>query len=600
MYNSSEKNTGAALAHIRPTACILRSVPLIALILVMTVNAPALRAQTARDASPYTQEAAPYSQHDRVISLIVDLANQAYLSRDTEFAIRAQAQAGQLVWPHDRDQARKIFRRAFRRLVHLAADSQPASTPEPAKMQQLRVELLNQIASCDAALADQLARELVLSKKSPAVGSGDFATSYSHDPVDVEGRELLVSVALRVAEVDSARAASLGQLSLEAGISPYFDRLLMLIFKPDPMLADQLFSDAVDYLERTEPVSPGDLRTLSFYLVSTASSPDKHRHRPCAITRFLSLAFDVVMRDCASSQAAGSQGIAGQSFEVYCTGKYLLELLPHYLPDRTALLKNRLSQLDDRDPHGGASVISAAQPLRPSAIEQAARSSANERDRDLLYTRAALGWLARGELREAQRAASNIANLEIRDRVLHPVARRLMSQARFKDAIPIARLIQDRAVKADILVRLAQVSLSSRNTACARTLLDLAELEAAKIETPLVRARSLLAVVAGLSAFDPARAFAVMREAVGFINDIPAQKLRAFNPEQAIPNIEVGELYQIIYASPLAGLARLDFDRALLLSRQLNGKEISLMAQLAACRGGLQPVASSKGERNEN
>src|SRR5205085_10404552 len=94
---------------------------------------------------------------DRMMELIIHLADQAHLSQDRGLAVRAQAQAGLLVWPYNRDQARTIFRRAFSELLPSAADFEPASAVEIAQRQQLRIEFLCQIAGCDPEMAETLA-----------------------------------------------------------------------------------------------------------------------------------------------------------------------------------------------------------------------------------------------------------------------------------------------------------------------------------------------------------------------------------------------------------------------------------------------------------
>jgi hypothetical protein len=387
-------------------------------------------------------------------------------------------------------------------------------------------------------------------------------------------------VALRVAEANGERAMRLGQLSLEAGISPDFNRLLMLIEETNSALAYRLFSKAVDYLKRVKHVLPDDVRTLSFFLISSVGASGKDRRARNVIIRFLNLAFDVVMRDCPVDQTASLNAI-DQSFATYCAGKYLMELLPRYMPDRAAQLQRRLSELGDREPSSTVTSSSAAQLIHPVAIEQVARDS------DLLYARAVFAWLARKDMREAQRAALNISNPEMRDRALLPVARQLMSKARIKDALLIAPLIQSRIARTDLIVRLAEAVIALGNTTCAKTLLDLAELEAAKIEKPFARAQSLLAIAADFSPFNSARAFIVMQEAVKVINETFIDA-----------NAQAKWLLHLSFTNSLTALARQDFDRALLLAQQLTDKETSLMAQLAACRGGLRPKGfEQRGEK---
>src|SRR5262249_28418698 len=154
---------------------------------------------------------------------IVGLAEQAQHSRDTGFAIRAQAQGALLVWPYDRQKARAINQRAFRRLLRAGAGLEPASALEAAARQQLRVEFLSELASYDPELADQLTRAYVLSKGSltspRANNSGwprDSQWAAAQNAPQAEGRELLVTIALQMAGADKIRAAALGQLSLEA------------------------------------------------------------------------------------------------------------------------------------------------------------------------------------------------------------------------------------------------------------------------------------------------------------------------------------------------------------------------------------------------
>ena len=573
----------------------------LAFIFMAVVSAPAPSASSGR--------AAARNRHDdRVISLIIEVANQAQYSSDISFAVRVQAQAGLLLWPYDRDQARAILRRAFQPLLRSPIDFQPVSALEAAKRQQLRVEVLNQIAGCDPEMAEALARSFALPP--PAVIEPvSFTASEGVSPLvatqgrlETESRELLVSVALRLAEVHKHRAAALAQLSLGAGISPYFDRLLLRIGKSDQTLADRLFCSAVDYLERSRRVSLDDVHTLSFYLVSAGGAADRDRPTQAAIIRFLDLACEVVMRSDSISQAeTAGRGASDQAFQFSSTAKYLAELLPRYLSARPARLQTRLAGLAARQAAGPASDVRPAPPVHPHAIEQAARDSAAGRGRDELYARAAFAWLARAEFREAQRVAANIADPEARDRVLLAVARRLVSKAYIKDALLIVPLVQDQAAKTDLLVRLAQAALTLQKAQCAKTLLDLAGLEAAKIEWPFARAQSLLSIVAGLSASDPARAFVVMQEAVDSLNEVSARELQAPDPAPSEPEpagAQTDDLFQS-FASSLTTLARLDFDRALSLAQQLTDKEASLIAQLAACRGGCDQRPHTRGERND-
>ncbi|HKQ04522.1 MAG TPA: hypothetical protein VJ464_05290 [Blastocatellia bacterium] len=587
------------LAFRRHIARAWRSVQLISLIFFMAVMGA-----SSPNASP-NPPAASSRHEDQVMKLIVQMADQAQLSSDAVVAARAQAWAGLLLLPYDREQARAIFRRAFQPLMRSPIDFQPASAFDAARRQQLRVEFLDHLVIYDPEMADTLARSFVLpsaavsnegARRTPSAGLPPWAAVQGR--LEAESRELLVSVAMQMAEVDKERALALARMSLAIGVSPYFDRLLMRLDERDPALADQLFSDAVDYLQHSRRISPNDAHTLSLYLMSAVGSADKDRPPRAAVVRFLNLACDLVMSGDGVGQVESLRRDAtDSSFQLYCTGKYLLELLPRYLPARAAQIRPRLAELGAEQTSGPAGDVRPTPPIQPDAIEQAARKSAEPGDRDELYAKTAFGWLANGELQAAQQAATNIASREMRDRVLVAVARRLLSKARNQEAMQIVPLLADKVAKTELLVRLAQAASALRNSVGAKSLLELAEFEALKIERPAARARLLLAIVTGFAPFDSPRAFAAMQEAVNSLNAVVAGEAQAFNPEQDIPcalDAEPEGSLRSGLAGSLTSLARADYDRALLLAQQLAGKDISVIAQLAVCQGGLRPEAAQR------
>jgi hypothetical protein len=613
MYTPLAENLVASPAFSRFRARVSRIFRSILLVFVFmaVASAPTPSASSGRAAAPNRHD----DNLDRVLKLILDVTEQARLSTDTAFAVRMQMQAALLLWPYDHDQARAIFRRAFQPLLRSPLDSGSGSMLEAARRQQLRVEVLDQIAGCDAEMAEALARAFafpsaVMEAVSYTPSAGVSPTIATQGRLDPQGRELLVSVAMRLVEVNKDRAAALAHLSLGAGISPYFDRLLLRVRKNDHALANRLFSDAVDYLEQGRLASPGDIHTLSFYLISTKHPGGRDQLTRATVVKFLNLACDAVTRkDDAIKAEAARQETTIQPYQLYSTAKYLSELSSRYLPARAAVLQAWLAEQGDRQPAGPAGDARSTRHARtaplvqPAEIEQAARNSQDERERDALYARAAFAWLARAEFQQAQQAAANIASADMRDRMLLAVARRLLAKARAKDALLIAPLVQDRAGKADLLIKLAQSAVAGGNLRCARTLLDLAGLEAAYIPCAFVRAQSLLAIAGSLSAPDSARAFTVMQEAVNAINEIPAaepQALDAGPSNSCAAGAQAEDLFELGFAGSLTALARVDFDRALLMAQQLTGKEASLIAQLAVCRGGCGQKPYNRDEKNEH
>ena len=596
-------------------------------------GAVALRAQHPRVAETV-------EQNGRVTFLLANLADQARLSDDLAFAARAQSQAATLLWPYDRERARAIFRRAFQSLapsLSLKAGETNASNGEVTRpsrsdmtvseRQQLRAELLNHIAGCDPELAEDLARALVYSldaakesNGSPVAGASEaspFLPVSISSRNEVERREVLIGVALRVVEREPHRAMTLGQLSLAMGISPNFARLLILMRAADRGLADLLFSSAVGYLERSRTADLSDIHTLGSYLISPSASPVEGSMNRSVIVRFLKLTFEEVMR---RSKPAVIQAdlsfndraaIADQSAAAYFIGRQLSGLFAGYLPDRLAELQRKVAELSEESAPEKVVDLSQveAQTSDPSDIVYEARISSDEDERDSLYARAALAWLNKGEMNEAQAAASQITGLEIRDRVLTRIARRQALEGRIDDAVFVARRIGEVTARAGMLVRLADSALVSRDRVRATELLNEAEKEIAKARPSIARSQSLLTIASSFSAFDTLRAFEVMQTAVKSINGLFNLQESPAPPEQPFilqanpaPAVSSDEIYNLDFEGTLAVLAQVDFDRALLLAQQLDIKDASVIAQLAVCQGGLtvRPAGEHSAESEED
>ena len=135
------------------------------LISILLINAIALNAQIAPPGNAPCPEAGVIAQHaDRILPLLAALADQATLSADLTFAVRAQSQAATLLWPYEREQTRAIYRRAFQSLVCNDSATPKAASVHPSSRlaitaiakQHLLVELLQEIAGRDSGLAEDL------------------------------------------------------------------------------------------------------------------------------------------------------------------------------------------------------------------------------------------------------------------------------------------------------------------------------------------------------------------------------------------------------------------------------------------------------------
>ena len=592
-------------------------------------------AQSQQSATPPAQDSeAVARQNTRIVSLLEQLADQARASENLAFAVRAQSQAARLLWVQDPDRARAIYQRAFQSLAPGAspkprdnadgAEASKARLASPAEQRQLRSELLNQIAARDPELAEELTHSLADSVEgskngctdsgSPDCGSNGGglsrtppgpATTKTRD--DAERCELLMSAALQVVERDPQQAMAFAQMSVALGISSNLARLLPLMRTGDAERADLIFSNAVARLERSPQVALADVHTLGSYVVSVVNSGSKQPLSRPLVVRFLNFAFDQI----AARESAPLRGARRDDSSLYFIGRQLTELFARYLPYRLGQLQRYVSEQNDVGSYDETIDADALRVSAPDDIASDAIDATDPVERDSLYARAALAWLTRGEVREAQAAALKISDAATRDRVLVQIVRRHSYENRIDDAVALARRIGDETARVELLVMLGSAARASRDNARAVELLNEAQTCSLKARPTLERARSLVMIASSFSAFDTGRSFEVLQSAVKAINDLIRQQedskdeLSASGTRaKAAQAFTLEELCAVSFESTLTALAKADFDGALALARQLPGEEASVIAQLAVCGGGLAErpsrVQSTAGDEIES
>lgn len=574
-------------------------------------------AQPPQTSSRSNQTRATGDQYNsRIVSQLVQLADQARASSNLAFAIRAQSQAAALLWAQNPDQARLIYKRAFESLASGASaksteqvsrkpDGPASNASMPAsEKRQLRTELLNQITARDPELAEELAREMSTSSEvksdcGDAVSDCHSVTeaaanspSGSITPRSREGserRELLMSAALQIVERDPQQAMAFAQMSVALGISPNLSSLLALLRNVDHERADLLFANAMERLQQSSSASLSDIHTLGTYIVSASNSSAKEPFSRTLAVRFLNFAITQIGRSASSPlKSAGSD----ESPTLYFIGRQLADLSSRYAADRLGHVEQYLSDGNDSLAYEQAIDPDLFHVSAPAEIARQAREATDETQRDSLYARAAIAWLTEGNAREAQTTALKIAAESIRDRVLIQISRRYVSEKNIADGLDVAARITDLASRVDILVLLSNAALASRDKGRAAELLNEAETLLNKVSPSAERAQGFIKIACAFAAIDTLRSFEVLESAVRAINEII--KGDSKDGRNGIPSrgafaeaFTLDELCSAGFENALTALAQADFDRALTLAQQLAGDEAPVIAQLAVLRGGL-------------
>src|SRR5215471_8335520 len=437
-------------------------------------------------------------RNTRIVSILEQLADQALTSENLKFAVRAQSQAAKLLWSQDPARARVIYRRAFQSLLPGASsksrdgadsDTLKSSTirsTSTVENQQIRSELLNQIAARDPELAEELARSLADSSDASKSGcvdglsidcspNGSGLTRPSN--VTQEGRihddpdrcELLMSAALQVVDRDPQQAMAFAQMSVALGVSSNLSRLLTIMRGIDSERADLLFSNAMSRLERSAQVDLTEVHTLGSYVVSVVNSSSRQPLSKPLVLRFLNFAYDQFAK---REQAVSLASIRDDSPALYFVGRQLTDLFARYLPYRLDQLQRYVRDQIDTGSYEDGIDPTLLKTSTASDIASAAIESSDPVERDSLYARAALSWLAQADLKEAQACALKITDTGTRDRVLVQVVRRYASEKHIEDAIVLTRRISDETARVELLVMLSTAARPSMGNARAAELLN--------------------------------------------------------------------------------------------------------------------------------
>jgi hypothetical protein len=315
------------------------------------------------------------------------------------------------------------------------------------------------------------------------------------------------------------------------------------------------------------------------------------------VVRFLDLSFRQIMLqvDSPPSGAPDETSKADRSDSIYFIVRQLSDLFARHLPSKLAELKYRTAQNNDSIAAVDPGSILSSSPPSPNEVTREARLSDDDGERNALYARAALGWLAAKDMDAAQATASKISDANVRDRVLVQIVRRQSAEGRIDDAVAIARRLASGIERIETIVRLAGTALALKDRVRATELLNEAEGESVKLPAQAPRSRALLSIANSFSAFDTQRSFEVLQAVVKSLNGAATGSEPEKKREGAArsgPSFD--ELYQMGFENVFAALARKDFDRALFLAQQLADEKMSALAQLAACRGGLAAPAPTE------
>lgn len=253
----------------------------------------------------------------RIAILLAEVASQASHLDDADLRLSCQLDAAEMLWPDDRDAARRIYEDAF----------EWVTLPRPgreAESARLVGDLLAATARHDPPLAERFVARLAILDQRP-----------TPDRSPADRTDALVNAGIEMLPGDPARAGELARLALVPGLTPSAMRLLIVLRSVDAPRADAIFSEALERsLQSPGPSFAEIAAASSYYLAAGGAAPSGV---PPGLTRiFLVHAaqwIHLAPPDTPEATAA------------YFFGRQLAALFQTHLPERSAEVAARVALL---------------------------------------------------------------------------------------------------------------------------------------------------------------------------------------------------------------------------------------------------------------
>ena len=582
---------------------------LAAVVLVFALGGPVTAQQRGgkKQAGPQSRPqsvvaAVPLTADEQAALHALDqLSESAVKFEDDLLRLRTLAQVADLLWGYDESRARRQLEEAFRATASVKVETQGASAPPSfvaaaAPLSELRREILSLIARRDVALAEKLINSAVAAGpeiEGAAGARGDGASG-------AERHALYLQAALSVADTNPERSVQLAEAGLAGGINPSILSVLLTLQQKSPAQGDALYRATLAAARRDPKQTTFNLHILASYALpefnltafGSGLSPNAEASQAGGATaiEFLNFAYDTFL-----SLSAPAQSFAANPAD-YLLGQRLLPFFVKYQPERAPMFRSLLGVIAQKASQNPAieTVNNLYQPGSAGDVLKQAEAAQDPLQKDLLYFRAVLTATGEGDFERALSMADQVKDKDFRaglDALVRFQAATSLSRKgetdaalRYAKAMPVVRR------RAYLLAKVARALFDKKDTARASEVLAEARQSVARADDGAEKAQAWLLIAEVETRLDPARGFEGMEATVKAFNDFAPEAGRAIKPAPA-PAFKLSsmladffKLERPDFTPSFALLARADFKRAVQLARTLKRNELSVHAQLAACR----------------
>ena len=522
------------------------------------------------------------------------------------------AQAGNLIWPQDRERAVALFQNAASELIGAQnlAESKRSANPynELLTGGNTRQQILNTIASREAGLA----LELIVKTRPAAIqralaGGNEKGTKisnyYQNDTYLAQNENYLEQTFYRMAaEQSPEKAVKILKESLSKGLSNETFNHLTRLAEKDQSVAADMGSRVVDKLLQSSYVAEGQPLYINIQL--TQSVLNHYTSQQSGSGQKLKFD-DSQVRDLAAKFI--SAFLSDPRTQPYI-GNSIVQIAEKFLPSSVEQLKKETSRLYPQNVPTGLDVDYQKLMAADTPAEQmlAAANKFPIENRRQIYEAASNKFMGRGDVQAARAILSENFTDEARDQALMNFdlqnSYNLIGQGKFAEAERVIDGLPDQQ-RVSALVNLANSVFGKdpkENKTYAQALLAKAgQLTSQKPENS-VEMSKLTQVIAGYSNVDPAEAIRIFEGLVPKINEL-TDAAAIVNGFQNGSNVREGEFimtqgdpFYNYGANPsmMGSFAKFDFDRTMKLIDSFSRQEMRISLRLRLASSGEIMISS--------
>jgi hypothetical protein len=580
----------------------------------------------------------------RGIDLAQQVGEEANGIDDRRSGAIIQAVAADVLWPHRKEPARDLFRRAFETAANYYKETLDDNRRQLGKNNRtsrgdVRVEIIKLINKRDPKMGAEYNEKFVESKsREEQERAARAASGQSRGPKEsnffgsnAAATDGLMEAANTLLHEDAKMAVDLARRAGDLSISPAFVMFISALSRRDRPAADGLYLHALEILSSAQTPLPGQLLALSAYpfgesqirIVDGSNSsgwgfgkPEKFDVNSQHVQKFLTVTLGALQRLADSPVAQFPDAASRLSVALYAA-KALESKVAAYHPALQDQWQGMTRSLEALNPAGSAQSIFQAlerdneeKEARPGD-ESRQQSSSRQRGmveelleraqktnnfarRDGHYSEAALAAESAGDISRAMEIVGRISDMAFREKMKSWInfnaSEKAIREKRYDEARQFALGVDETDYRAYLFFQIAERMISNKDRDRGRELLEEAAGRAVEAEDTQEKVKALCGVANLFLKIDQERSFSLAEAMVRVANKVPADKLNLIERGSTMTRTLSNAGGTRTTSTDVEGfdlrkvfgrLAGYDFDRALALAQVIENKSVRCWAMIA-------------------